>query len=48
MSTTTRVLQRFVLPADSDDDILPLYAEGEILSVAPITKIEKASCRERV
>ena len=35
MSTTTRVLQRFVLPADSDDDILPLYAEGEILSVAP-------------
>ena len=38
MSTTTRVLQRFVLPADGDSDILPLYAEGEIISVAPVTK----------
>ena len=34
MSTTTRVLQRFVLPADGDSDILPLYAEGEIISVS--------------
>jgi len=38
VSTTTRVLQRFVLPADGDSDILPLYAEGEIISVAPVTK----------
>ena len=38
MSTATRVLQRFVLPADGDSDILPLYAEGEIISVAPVTK----------
>ena len=38
MSTTTRVLQRFVLPADGDSDILALYAEGEVISVAPVTK----------
>ena len=38
MSTATRVLQRFVLPADGDSDILPLYAEGEVTSVSPITK----------
>ena len=38
MSTTTRVLQRFVLPADGDSDILSLYAEGEVISVAPVTK----------
>lgn len=36
MSTVTRVLQRFVLPADGDADILPLYAEGEIVAVAPV------------
>ncbi|WP_043561760.1 glycosyltransferase [Actinomyces israelii] len=41
MSTTTRVLQRFVLPADGDSDILPLYAEGEIISVAPVTKEDR-------
>ena len=38
MSTATRVLQRFVLPADGDSDILPLYAEGEVTSVTPVTK----------
>ena len=32
MSTSTRVLQRFVMPADGDADILQLYAEGEIIS----------------
>ena len=36
-----RVLQRFVLPADGDSDILPLYAEGEIISVAPVTKEDR-------
>lgn len=41
MSTTTRVLQRFVLPADGDSDILPLYAEGEVISVAPVTKEDR-------
>ena len=41
MSTTTRVLQRFVLPADGDSDILPLYAEGEIIAVAPVTKEDR-------
>ena len=34
MSTSTRVLQRFVMPADGDADILQLYAEGEIISVS--------------
>ena len=41
MSTTTRVLQRFVLPADGDSDILPLYAEGEVIAVAPVTKEDR-------
>ena len=42
MSTSTRVLQRFVMPADGDADILQLYAEGEDTEMISPSEIGRA------
>lgn len=46
MSTTTRVLQRFVQPADNDADILPLYSEGELSSTASTAGVPARAGRQ--